>query len=122
MLEYSQRLLHRRRNVAASAEQPHTAARLWSLAASGGAQALGLGAGAIVPGARADLAVIEMDHISLAGRDARQALDTYVFVAGRSAVRDVMVGGTWVVKDRCHSLEDAAAKDYRAVVRRILND
>ena len=120
-MEYAQRLTLRRRNVSASAREPHTAARLWSLAAAGGAQALDLGAGAIVAGARADLAVIDTDHISLAGRNARQALDTYIFVAGKSAMRDVMAGGTWVVKDQRHSLQDAAAKDYRAAVQRILN-
>ncbi len=120
-MEYSQRLALRRRNVAASAPQPHTAARLWSLAASGGAQALGLGAGAIAPGARADLVVIDTDHISLASRDGEQALDSYVFVAGKGAVRDVMVGGEWAVKNGHHWQEDAAAKDYRAAVTRILS-
>jgi formimidoylglutamate deiminase len=121
-LEYSQRLTLRRRNVAASSREPHTAARLWSLAACGGAQALGLGAGAIAAGARADLVVIDTGHVSLAGRNAQQALDSYVFVAGKSAVRDVMVGGTWVVKGGHHAAEDAAARDYRATVARILSD
>ncbi len=121
-MEYSQRLTLRRRNVAASSALPHTAARLWSVAAAGGAQALGLGAGAIAPGARADLVVVDTDHISLAGRDGEQALDSYVFVAGKSAVRDVMVGGAWVVKDRHHAGEDTAMRDYRATVTRMLND
>ena len=80
-----------------------------------------IGGGAIAPGARADFAVIDLDHISLAGRDARQALDTYVFVAGKGAVRDVMVGGQWIVTNRHHVLEEPAARDYRAAARRILN-
>jgi formimidoylglutamate deiminase len=121
-MEYSQRLSLRRRNVAANAAQPHTAARLWSLAASGGAQALGLGAGAVAAGSRADLVVIDTGHISLAGRDGEQALDSYVFVAGKNAVRDVMVAGAWVVKDRHHADEDAAARNYRAAVARVLTD
>jgi formimidoylglutamate deiminase len=119
-MEYSQRLSLRRRNVAASAREPHTAARLWSLASRGGAQALGLGAGEIVAGARADLVVIDTDHISLAGRADAALLDSYVFVAGRSAVRDVMVGGAWVVGDGRHALENEAAEGYRAAVTRIL--
>ncbi|MBI1213253.1 MAG: formimidoylglutamate deiminase [Alphaproteobacteria bacterium] len=121
-LEYSQRLTLRRRNVGASASEAHTAARLWSLAALGGAQALGLGAGAIVAGARADLVVIDTDHISLAGREDTALLDSYIFVAGKSAVRDVMVGGTWVVGDGRHALELEAAAAYRAAVTRILSD
>ena len=119
-MEYSQRLTLRRRNVAASSGEPHTAARLWSLAASGGAQALGLGGGALVAGARADLVVIDKDHISLAGREGAALLDSYVFVAGKSAVRDVMVGGTWVIGDGRHALEDEATEAYREAVTKML--
>ena len=120
MLEYSQRLLHRRRNVAASVGTPHTAARLWSDAARGGAQALGLNAGEIAAGKRADLVVVNTEHVSLAGRDGAQAMDSYVFVAGNDAVRDVMIGGRWVVWGRQHALEGAAHQAYRDATFRIL--
>jgi cytosine/adenosine deaminase-related metal-dependent hydrolase len=43
-----------------------------------------------------------------------------VFVAGKSAVRDVMVGGRWVVNDRRHVGDAAAERDYRDAVLRIL--
>lgn len=119
MLEYSQRLQHRRRNVAASARAPHTAARLWALAARGGAQALGLNAGEIAVGKRADLVVLDTGHVSLAARDGVQSLDSHVFVAGKSAVKDVMVGGAWVVQDGRHRQDDAATGAYRAIVRRL---
>lgn len=119
-LEYSQRLLHRRRNVSANAAVPQTAARLWGEAARNGAQVLGLNAGEIAPGKRADLVVVTTDHISLAGRDGNQALASYVFVAGRRAVRDVMVAGAWVVKERHHAGEERASVDYRAVGARVL--
>ncbi|MDZ4741224.1 MAG: formimidoylglutamate deiminase [Alphaproteobacteria bacterium] len=121
MLEYSQRLLHRRRNVAASPAQPHTAARLWTLAARGGAQALGLNAGEIAVGMRADVVVVDTDHVSLAGRDGAQALDSYVFVAGKGAVRDVMVAGVWLVKERHHAGEACAAIAYRSTVKKIIS-
>jgi formimidoylglutamate deiminase len=119
-LEYSQRLLHRRRNVAASAREPHTAARLWGEAARNGAQVLGLNAGAIVVGKRADLVVVDTGDVSLAGRDANQALASYVFVTGRRAVRDVMVAGAWAVKERHHAGKEEAARGYRETVLRIL--
>jgi formimidoylglutamate deiminase len=121
MLEYSQRLAHRRRNVAASVKAPHTAARLWGDAARGGAQALGLNAGEIVKGKRADMVVVDTDHVSLAGRDGVQALDSYVFVAGKCAVRDVMVAGARAVKGRHHAGEEKATSAYVDVVRRILS-
>jgi formimidoylglutamate deiminase len=120
MLEYSQRLLHRRRNVGASTAAPHTAARLWTEAARSGARALGLNAGEIAVGQRADLVVVDMEHVSLAGRDGAQAMDSYVFVAGRDAVRDVMIGGRWLVSGRHHALEGAADRAYREATSRIL--
>jgi formimidoylglutamate deiminase len=122
MLEYSQRLVHRRRNVGASTRAPHTAARLWAEAARSGARALGLKAGEIATGQRADVIVVDREHVSLAGRDAAQALDSYVFVAGRDAVRDVMIGGRWVVSGRRHALEGAAQQAYREATLRILRD
>ena len=64
---------------------------------------------------------VDTDHISLAGRTAAQALDSYVFVAGKSAVRDVMVGGRWVIEKQRHAQEDAASSAYRDVVRKTLH-
>ena len=118
-LEYSQRLLHRRRNVAASAREPHTAARLWGEAARNGAQVLGLNAGEIAVGKRADLVVIDTDHVSLAGRDGAQALDSYVVVAGKSAVREVVVAGRRVVEGGRHRRDADAAAGYINLARGI---
>jgi formimidoylglutamate deiminase len=120
-LEYSQRLLHRRRNVGASTAAPHTAARLWAEAARNGAEVLGLNAGALTAGKRADFVVIDTDHVSLVGRDGAQALDSYVFVAGKSAVRDVMAAGHWVVKGGRHHHEANASRAYADAVRGILS-
>jgi formimidoylglutamate deiminase len=119
MMDYVQRLALRRRNVSATLKQPHTAARLWSASSRGGAQALALGAGEIVEGARADLIVFDPAHPSFAGRDPVQTLDTYVFVAGRDAVRDVMVGGNWVIKNHHHALEEQAAVGWRKALEDI---
>jgi formimidoylglutamate deiminase len=119
-LEYSQRLLHRRRNVAASAAIPHTAARLWRETARHGAAVLGLNAGALEAGMRADLVVIDTNHVSLAARSGAQLLDSYVFAAGRSAVRDVMVGGRWVVEGGRHAADETARGAYVDAVKRML--
>jgi formimidoylglutamate deiminase len=119
-LEYSQRLHHRRRNVAASGAMPNTAERLWSAAALNGAQALGLSGGEIAPGRRADLVVIDLGHVSLAGRNAAEALGSHVFVAGRNAVRDVMVSGRWVVTGGAHAGYADAERAYRDAIRRMM--
>lgn len=119
LMDYVQRLALRRRNIAATLKEPHTARRLWSAAALGGARALSLQTGAIQAGLRADLVVLDAGHPSFAGRDAVQMLDTHVFVAGRDAVRDVMVAGRWVVKDRRHDAEDAATAQWRKTLEKL---
>lgn len=53
-LDYGARLRERRRLIAANETTPNAGAALWMAAASGGAQALGIKAGCIAPGYRAD--------------------------------------------------------------------
>lgn len=118
-LEYAQRLVHLRRNVAASVRTPHTGVRLWAEAARGGADALGLDSGELRAGARADLVVLDPDHVSLAGREGEFLVDSYVFVAGGEAVRDVMVAGEWIVKNRVHPREDELREACLGAVRRL---
>ena len=42
-------------------------------------------------------------------------------VAGKGAVRDVMVGGRWVVQQRHHAAEEAAASRYKDALRVLLS-
>lgn len=120
LLEYAQRLARLERNVAASAVRPSVGATLWDAAARGGAQALGRRSGAITPGCRADLLVLDDAHVDLIGRRDDAILDALVFSGGRGLVRDVMVGGRWVVRERHHTAEDAIADRYRAAVAGLL--
>ena len=71
------------------------------------------------PGAgyRADLIRIDDRHPILAGRRGEGLLDALVFSGNVNLVRDVMVGGTWVVRDGRHLKSDEIAEAYRAVVR-----
>lgn len=118
-LEYGQRLIRRERNVAASDARPSVGASLWCAAAPGGAQALGVAAGTIAPGRRADLVVLDAAHDDLAERTGDEILDAFVFAGGEAMVRDVMVGGRWVVRDRRHPGEETAAGAYRAAAARL---
>jgi formimidoylglutamate deiminase len=43
-----------------------------------------------------------------------------VFGPARSPVRDVMVGGRWVVRDGLHANEQATLADYRAALARLV--
>jgi len=112
-LEWSQRIAWQARNVLASGDAPVGQA-LYAAAARGGAQAQGRRAGAIASGCRADLVVLDTDDPALADHAAQTILDAAVFGPCRAPVRDVMVGGTWVVRDGYHRDEEAIFARYRA--------
>ncbi len=116
-LEYQQRLRKRRRGVLASALQPHVGTRLWVEAAQHGAQALGRSSGALCAGRLADLLVVDPAHDSLAGATLEETLDRLVFAGAAAAIRAVMVGGRWVVRDGRHPQEAAIAAKFRECLR-----
>jgi formimidoylglutamate deiminase len=118
-LEYGQRLGSLRRLIAASAEQPHCGARLWRDALAGGAQALGRRIGRLEPGCRADLIRLDSAHPILAGSRGDGLLDALVFSGNVNPVRDVMVGGRWLVRDGIHLRHDEIAAAYRATLRQL---
>jgi formimidoylglutamate deiminase len=117
-LEWSQRLSRLERNVLARDGAP-VGQYLYSAAAAGGAQALGLPAGAIDAGRRADLVVLNDGDPALAAQSIDDLLDAAVFGPARSPVRDVMVGGRWVVRDGGHPNEQAILANYRATLARL---
>jgi formimidoylglutamate deiminase len=118
-MEYQARLRKRRRGVLADSSEPHVGARLWREAARQGAAALGQPAGAIAQGARADWLVLDPEHASMAGASADTALDHLIFAGGSAAIRDVMVGGSWVVKDRRHAAEERLAGPFQTLMARL---
>lgn len=113
-LEYAQRLLLRRRNVAAAPQdgQPATAARLFERMRAGGAAACQAGVGGLRPGERADLLVIDADDSALRGVPPDRMLDALVFAAPARPFRDVMVAGQWRIRQGRHAAERAAAQAF----------
>jgi formimidoylglutamate deiminase len=118
-LEWSQRLSRLERNVLALGEAP-VGRYLYTAAATGGAQALAVPAGAIAVGLRADLVVLNDADPALAAQSIDDLLDAAIFGPARSPVRDVMVGGRWVVRDGLHANEQATLADYRAALARLV--
>jgi formimidoylglutamate deiminase len=112
-LEWSQRLARQSRNVLATADTP-VGEVLYAAAARGGAQATGVAAGAIAPGSRADLVVLDVADPALVEQGVDALLDSAIFGPCRKPVRDVMVGGRWVVRDGHHAEEDAILRRYRS--------
>ena len=117
-LEYGQRLAGRRRNVAADPErgQAATAARLWTQILRGGAAAAGHAWWGLQVGARADAIVLDADDPALLGVPASHTLDALVFSTPTNAIRDVCVGGRWVIRDRRHADEARLASRFEAAM------
>lgn len=86
----------------------------------GSAGALGMaGIGRIAPGAHADIVFLDLSHIHWI--PCRNALHQFVQAEDATAVRDVMIGGRWVVRDRQLLTVDLAALRSRveAAVERL---
>jgi formimidoylglutamate deiminase len=121
-LEYGQRLVSHRRNIGERRPGASTGAGLYRRALAGGAQASGRDIGALAAGRRADLVVLDPDHPALVGRNGDALLDAWIFNGSGNPVRDVMVGGRWVVRDRVHCRAPAIAAAYRATVTRLMRE
>ncbi len=116
-LEYGQRLALKRRNLLAGDDgTASVGARLYRAALEGGARALGRPIGRLAPGCRADLIVLDDRLPTLFGRDGDLLLDALVFAGNLNPVRDVMVGGRWLVEAGRHRGEEAVFAGYRRAV------
>ena len=112
LLEYTQRLARRRRNVLADAAHAQVADHLWGAAVAGGARASGRAGAGLVPGQPADFVVLDTDG-ALAGLTPPQVLASHVFAShGRNAVRDVWAGGIQRVRAAAHALQQAAGERF----------
>ena len=118
-LEYQQRLRKGRRGVLAAKSEPHVGTRLWRDAALNGARALGQAVGRIAVGCRADWLVLDGEHPAMAGAGTDTALDRLLFAGADKAIRDVMVGGQWVVKGGSHALDGPLRADFGRVMHNL---
>ncbi len=119
-LEYSQRLVRRTRNALAP-RGGSTGRALWQAAVEGGTQALAAGPAGIVPGAFADLVLLDPAHPTHAARDGDRRLDSLVFATRQGAIREVWVRGQRVVSEGTHPGRAAAERRVAEVLARILS-
>ena len=119
-LEYGQRLRDQRRNRLYRPEQPQVGRTLFDAALAGGAQALGQPVGALAVGSRADWIVLDGTDPYLATAEGDALLNRWLFAGGDRQVRDVMVGGRWVVRNGHHPAEEATAWAFAEVLRTVL--
>lgn len=119
-LEYGQRLRDQRRNRLYRPDQPMVGRTLFDAALEGGAQALGQPVGGLGVGKRADWLVLDGNDPYLATASGDGILNRWLFAGGDRQVRDVMVGGQWVVRDGRHAGEEESARAFAQVLRELL--
>ncbi|RYY99546.1 MAG: formimidoylglutamate deiminase [Comamonadaceae bacterium] len=121
MLEYSQRLATRRRNVAAIAAQPNVATAMTLQAVQGGARAAGRAIDGLAVGRQADFTVLDAAHPALAGLPGPDMLASHVFASHRtSAIDAVWVAGRQRVQAGRHLLHNSAAAGFVAARTQLL--
>jgi formimidoylglutamate deiminase len=118
-LEYGERLQRRRRALAPGPVEGSTGMVLWHAALAGGTQALARPIGAIETGRRGDFLVIDTEAPTLYGRRGDALMDSLIFASMPPVVRDVMVGGKWVVREGHHRAEEKISAAYRRAVDRL---
>lgn len=124
ILEYSQRLTRRARNVLAAESGHSTGRSLLDAALAGGAQALG-GAGARGPvgltlEAPLDLVSLDAEHPALIERHEDEILDSWIFAGGRPVIDCVWRAGEKVVSAGRHRERDAIVARYRRAMKALL--
>jgi formimidoylglutamate deiminase len=114
MLEYSQRLHTRQRNVIASAAHPYVATAMTLEAVIGGAQASGRQVAGLAVGQQANWVVLNASHPLLEGMPSPDAmLSAHVFASNRqSAIADVWVAGRKQVQAGRHHLNAQAHQAF----------
>ena len=115
-LEYGQRLVTRRRNIAVSAQQPSTGELLYGQALQGGLQACGQA------DAAHDVVVLDAEAPALAGATAADLFDRVVFGGNRGLVAETHVAGRCLVSRGRHRDREAVAQRYGQAMRVLLAD
>ncbi len=118
-LDYHLRLERQERAILDPMSEKTLASRLFDCATVHGARSLGVGRGDLAAGSFADFSTIDLKDTSIAGHSAEDLLPIVVFSLNRSAVRDVVVNGRFVVRDQRHVHQDEIISRYGEVYRKV---
>lgn len=119
-LEYSQRLLHRQRNVLCSEQMPNVGSYLWQKAAHGGARASGRAIGRIAEGCRADFVELGYDaHGIMAAVSAEAVLDFHMFSGQQADIAGVYVAGRQIINEGQHPQQAVIDASYVSAMQRL---
>jgi formimidoylglutamate deiminase len=120
ILEYSQRLAHRGRNVLASAAGRSTGRTMFDASLAGGAQVLDSPRG-LIEGAWLDVVSLDTRQPELAQRREDDILDSWVFSGGRHLVDCVWRAGEKVVSNGRHRHREEIVARYRQALQKLLS-
>ena len=118
-LEYHLRLDRQQRAILDQIGVQTLASRLFDCATVNGARSLGVNAGVVSPGSLADFFTVDLDDVSIAGHSGGDLLPLLVFSLDRTAIRDVVVNGRWVVRDGRHPLQEEIVSRYKELHKKL---
>ncbi len=118
-LEYHLRLQIQKRAVLDDIQGVNLAQRLFGYATAGGAQALGFDSGVIAAGRPADFFTIDLNDPSITGNSPGDLLAQIVFGLSRTAIQDVFVGGTPILINGRHKLQQEIVNLYQSVYQKV---
>lgn len=118
-LEYHLRLQQQKRAILDQPAGKSLAASLFECATVHGASSLGVPGGDLKPGDFADFFTVDLNDLSIAGHSGEDLLPIVVFSLNRSAIRDVVVNGKMILRDRKHLLRDEIVGRYKEVHQKV---
>lgn len=117
--EYGQRLNNRRRNLLHLANEPYVGNVLYQGALRGGKMALGQNIGELAVGGRADLLVLDGGDPFLATAQDSELLNRWIFACAANPIKDVMTGGSWVIRDGRHAKDEEIKAAFTRVLKQL---
>jgi formimidoylglutamate deiminase len=117
-LDYHLRLQQQKRSILDQSDRP-MAQELVECATMHGAHSLGLPNEEFKPGAFADFFTVDLNDASIAGHFAGNLLPILVFSLNRSAIRDVVVNGEFILRDQKHELHNEIVARYKEVYQKV---
>jgi len=118
-LDYHLRLQRQERAVLDGIGGEAIARRLFDCATRNGARSLKIDAGELREATLADFVTVDLDDLSIAGGSAESLLAGLVFGMNRTAVREVVAGGSIILRDGRHALEEEIVGRYKRVHARV---
>jgi len=121
-LEYGQRLTQQKRTLISNRGESNGQG-LFDCALFGGNRSINpADKQGLEEGAPANMVVLDFEHSVFAGKDPVFAFDSWIFAGDNNCVKDVFVGGTQVIKDGGHDMENVITERFKTVMKRLADN